>query len=95
MDEALQPKFEEKLKTLIEGVKVKENVVEYSEVQDTFAEFNLDEEQFEKVLEALDASGIDVLRIDPNVEDEAFVDLEIEGMDIDIIDEEKMLGNIT
>lgn len=91
MDEALQPKFEEKLRTLIESVKTKENVVEYSEVQDTFAEFNLDDDQFEKVLEALDASGIDVLRIDPNVEDEAFVDLEIEGMDIDIIDDEDIV----
>jgi len=91
MDESLQPKFEEKLKTLIEGVKTKENVVEYSEVQDTFAEFNLDDEQFEKVLEALDASGIDVLKIDPTVDDEAFVDIEIEGMDIDIIDDEDIV----
>ncbi len=64
MDEALQPKFEEKMKALLETAKKKENVVEYAEVQDTFAEFNLDEEQFEKVLETLDASGIDVMKID-------------------------------
>ena len=95
MDESLQPKFEEKLKTLIEGAKKKESVVEYSEVQDTFAEFNLDEDQFEKVLETLDASGVDVLRIalleedipeDDIIDDEDIVLSEEDEVDVENID---------
>ncbi len=95
MDESLQPKFEEKLKGLIEGAKKKESVVEYSEVQDTFAEFNLDEDQFEKVLETLDASGIDVLRIalleedipeDDIIDDEDIVLSEEDEVDVENID---------
>ncbi len=64
MDESLQPKFEEKMKYILDMAKKKENVVEYVEVQEAFAEFNLDEDQFEKVLETLDASGIDVMKMD-------------------------------
>ena len=86
MDESLQPKFEEKLKNLLETAKKKENVLEYAEVQDTFAEFNLDEEQFEKVMETLDASGIDVMKIDE-------IDIDIpEDIPLDdIIDDEEII----
>ena len=38
MDESLQPKFEEKLKGFLDSAKKRENVVEYNEVLDTFAE---------------------------------------------------------
>ena len=84
MDESLQPKFEEKLKGLLDSAKKRENVVEYNDVLDTFAEFNLDEEQFEKVMETLDNAGVDVLKIDP-IEDDIPMD------DIDIIDDEEII----
>ena len=58
MDEALQPKFEEKLRGLLESAKKRENVVEYNEVLDTFAEFSLDEDQLEKVFETLDRKSV-------------------------------------
>jgi len=95
MDESLQPKFEEKLKNLIEGAKTKENVVEYSEVNDTFAEFQLDDDQFDKVLETIEASGIDILRIanieedipvDDIIDDEDFVPSEEDEVDVENID---------
>ncbi|MBP5310972.1 MAG: RNA polymerase sigma factor RpoD [Lachnospiraceae bacterium] len=84
MDESLQPKFEEKLKGFLDSAKKRENVVEYNEVLDTFAEFNLDEEQMDKLLETLDAAGVDVMKIDP-VEDDMSLD------DIDIIDDEEIM----
>ena len=84
MDEALQPKFEEKLRTLLESAKKRENVIEYNEVLDTFAEFSLDEDQLEKVFETLDNAGVDIMKIDP-IEDELQVD------DIDIIDDEEII----
>ena len=84
MDESLQPKFEEKLRGFLDSAKKRENVVEYNEVLDTFAEFNLDEEQMDKLLETLDAAGVDVMKIDP-VEDDMSLD------DIDIIDDEEIM----
>ncbi|MCR4865541.1 MAG: RNA polymerase sigma factor RpoD [Lachnospiraceae bacterium] len=84
MDESLQPKFEEKLKGFLDSAKKRENVVEYNEVLDTFAEFNLDEEQMDKLLETLDAAGVDVMKIDP-VEDDMSLD------DIDIINDEEIM----
>ena len=84
MDESLQPKFEEKLKGFLDSANKRENVVEYNEVLDTFAEFNLDEEQMDKLLETLDAAGVDVMKIDP-VEDDMSLD------DIDIIDDEEIM----
>ncbi|MCR5799960.1 MAG: RNA polymerase sigma factor RpoD [Lachnospiraceae bacterium] len=95
MDESLQPKFEEKLKALLEGAKKKENVIDYNEIQDTFAEFNLDEEQFDKVLETIDQNGIDVLRMvevdddipeDDIIDDEEIVLTEEDEIDVENID---------
>lgn len=95
MDESLQPKFEERLKTLIESAKKKESVVEYAEVQDAFAEFGLDEDQFDKVLETLEASGVDVMRLalmeedipeDDIIDDEDIVLSEEDEVDVENID---------
>ena len=66
MDENTQAKFEEKVKELLNLAKKKKNVLEYQEVSDFFSDLPLEEEQFEKVLEALEASNIDVLRMTTN-----------------------------
>ena len=63
MDENTQAKFEVKVKELLALAKKKKNVLEYQEISDFFKEFNLEEEQFEKILEALEQSNVDVLRI--------------------------------
>lgn len=68
MDENTQAKFDEKLKELLANAK-KKNYAEYQEVIDTFAEFNLDEEQFEKIWDALDKNKI-VLRLESMEEEE-------------------------
>ena len=95
MDESLQPKFEEKLKALMDSAKKHENVIDYNEIQDTFAEFNLDEDQFDKVLETIDQSGIDVLRMievdddipeDDIIDDEEIVLTEEDEIDVENID---------
>ncbi len=81
MDENTQAKFEEKLKELLNIAKKKKNVLEYQEISDYFAELHLEEEQFEKILEALEQSNIDVLRITDD-EDDA----------LELPDEEAMLA---
>ncbi len=68
MDENTQAKFDEKLKELLANAK-KKNYAEYQEVIDTFAEFNLDEEQFDKIWDALDKNKI-VLRLESMEEEE-------------------------
>ena len=70
MDENVQAKFLEKLKGLLELAKKKKNVLEYQEISDFFSDMPLAEEQFEKILESLEQSGIDVLRITSDDEEE-------------------------
>ena len=81
MDENTQAKFEVKVKELLALAKKKKNVLEYQEISDFFKEFNLEEEQFEKILEALEQSNVDVLRI---TEDDDIPDEELLLSDEDI-----------
>ena len=75
-------KFSEKLVELLELAKEKKNVLEYQEISDFFKDQSLEVEQMEKVLDFLEASGVDVLRISGN--DEELIlddDADIEKMD--------------
>ena len=75
-------KFSEKLVELLELAKKKKNVLEYQEISDYFKDQSLEVEQMEKVLDFLEASGVDVLRISGN--DEELIlddDADIEKMD--------------
>ena len=62
-------KFSEKLVELLELAKKKKNVLEYQEISDFFKDQPLEVEQMEKVLDFLEASGVDVLRISGNDEE--------------------------
>ena len=71
MDEAALAKYEEKVKSILALAKKKKNVLEYQEIQDHFAELNLESEQFARVVETLEQSGVDVLRITTEDDDGA------------------------
>ena len=62
-------KFMEKLKELLEVARKKDNVVEVSEVNDFFAGFELDDKKIEKVYDYLEKNGVDVLRMDMDIDD--------------------------
>lgn len=90
MDEITQAKFDEKLKALLTSAK-KRGYAEYQEVIDTFAELNLEEDQFDKIWDALDKNKI-LLRIDAiedddipeealSLEDAADLDLDMENLE--------------
>lgn len=89
MDEILQAKFNEKLKEFLVIAKKKKNVVEYNEVSDFFAELNLEEEQFDKLLETLDANNI-VCNVETAITEEIDEDevefAEEEEVDVENID---------
>ncbi len=100
MDENTQAKFEAKLKELLALAKKKKNVLEYQEISDFFKDMNLETEQFEKILDFLEQSNVDVLRItdgdDELPDDEILLaddedldmesDIDIENIDLSVPD---------
>ncbi len=88
-----QEKFQIKLRELLELAKKKKNMLEYQEISDFFSDMQLDAEQFEKILDFLEANNIDVLRItDDDVDDEMLLDvddedeIEVEKIDLSVPD---------
>ncbi len=69
MDEAKRELFAQKVRDILALAKKKKNVLEYSEISDFFAELSLGEEQMDNVLEVLENSGIDVLRVTDSDDD--------------------------
>lgn len=88
MDENTQAKFEERLKELLNAAKKKKNVLEYQEINDFFTDLNLEEEQFDKILETLEQNNVDVLRIteEDDVDDEEIILTEEDEVDVENID---------
>jgi RNA polymerase primary sigma factor len=85
LDEDAQEKFKLKLKELLSLAKKKKNVLEYDEISDQLSELNLNEDQLDSVLEVLEKSGIDVLRMSEDVDD-----IPVDDEDIDLDDEEEV-----
>ena len=93
MDENTRAKYEEKIKTLLAMAKKKKNVLEYQEISDHFADLHLEEEQMDEILDALEKSGIYVLRItdDDDIPDEELLlsdedEVDMENLDLSIPD---------
>ena len=93
MDENTRAKYVEKIKTLLAMAKKKKNVLEYQEISDHFADLHLEEEQMDEILDALEKSGIDVLRItdDDDIPDEELLlsdedEVDMENLDLSIPD---------
>ena len=89
MDENTMARYQEKVKELLALAKKKKNVLEYQEIVDFFADLPLEDDQLDKVLEVLEQSGIDVLRImdeDDDVEDEEIILSEEDEVDVENID---------
>ena len=90
MDENTKVKIEEKIKELMALAKKKKNVLEYQEITDCFAGLGLEREQIERTVEALEKSGVDVLRISDDdmlpVEDDEIILSEEDEVDVENID---------
>jgi len=78
-------KFEKRLEELVAFAKKKKNVLEYHEINDFFTDLELNADQFEHVLNALEEKNIDVLKAD-NDEDDSVPDddINIEDEDVDL-----------
>ncbi len=60
--------FNERLKELLTFAKNKKGVVDYQDINDYFADMELDAAQFDKVIEYLEKNGVDVFKV-PDIED--------------------------
>lgn len=76
-------KFTERLESLLEIIKKKENVIEYQKVSDFFKDIELTPEQFDKIITELEKNHVNIIR---NTEDEDILLLEDEDMEEDIED---------
>lgn len=95
MDEKLQEEFDKRLKALIARGKKNKNVLEQKDIDDTFADMDLDDDAWEKVNNTIDASsiviqlpeGIDDAPTDDELiaEEEDNEETEIEQIDIDSV----------
>ncbi|MBR6003773.1 MAG: sigma-70 family RNA polymerase sigma factor, partial [Lachnospiraceae bacterium] len=89
MDENMQAKYEERIKEFLTKCKKKKNVIEYHEITDFFADLNLEEEQYDKLMDVLEASGVDIMQLPEEEEsDDEFLpeDDMMEEVDIENID---------
>ncbi len=86
---AAEAKFLERVRGLILIARKKKNILEYQEVNDYFADMQLNEEQFDHLLELLEQSNVDVLRItneEDDIPDEEILLSEEEEVDMENID---------
>lgn len=88
MDENTQAKFEQKVKDLLALAKKKKNVLEYQEITDFFSDMPMEDDMFDRILDALEQSNVDVLRIteDDDVDDEEIILTEEDEVDVENLD---------
>ncbi len=77
-------KFTERLKELLVFAEKKKNVLEYQEVNDFFADMELDPSKVEKIYDFLDKHNVDVLRISEDDEEDIILDDEEDLETIDL-----------
>ncbi|MDD6037447.1 MAG: RNA polymerase sigma factor RpoD [bacterium] len=87
---AEQEAFVARLNELLGIAKKKKNMLEYQEISEYFKNMNLNAEQFEEILEFLEAHNIDVLRISDDDDDDILLDdedeVEVEQIDLSVPD---------
>lgn len=86
MDENTQAKFDEKLKELLNIAKKKKNVIDAAEVNDFFSDMQLEEEQFDKILETLEENGIVQISPEEDIPDDEVTLTEEDEVDVENID---------
>ena len=87
-EEKLDEKFEEKLKSIVELGHKKDNVLENQEIIDHFKGLELSEDDYDRIWEALEKNGIDVLKMTAPSEDDIEVDDDVPPDELD--DEEEV-----
>ncbi|MCR4756020.1 MAG: RNA polymerase sigma factor RpoD [Lachnospiraceae bacterium] len=84
-------KYDDKIRLLVKAAKKKKSELEYQEVKAQFDDQQLSDEEFDKILEALDVNGIDVLKKETeDIDDELMDDDDVVLTDEDEVDVENI-----
>ncbi len=84
--------FEEKLQQIVEKAKTNKNVLEETEINDSFKDMELDDKDMEKIFEYVESQGVDILTISASNEEEEDLDIdpdmltEEDDVDVETID---------
>ncbi len=90
-DEPDISRYDDKIKFLVDAAKKNKRELEYSEVQEQFNDEHISDEEFDKILETLDVSGVDVLKKDSvDLDDDLMDDDEVVLTDEDEVDVENI-----
>ncbi|SDB32919.1 RNA polymerase primary sigma factor [Butyrivibrio sp. INlla16] len=68
LDDETREKFLQKIRELLALGKKKQNTLDYNEISDFLRDLNLDEDNLDRVLEQLEAAGIDIIRMEDDVD---------------------------
>ena len=82
-EEKLDEKFQEKLKSIVDIGRKKENVLDNQEIIDHFKGVDLSEEDYDRIWETLEKNGIDILKMTPPSEDDALADDDVPPEEIE------------
>ncbi len=82
-EEKLDEKFQEKLKSIVDIGRKKENVLDNQEIIDHFKGVDLSEEDYDRIWETLEKNGIDILKMTQPSEDDALVDDDVPPEEIE------------
>jgi len=83
MEETNKTPFKEKLAELLDFARKKKNVLEYQEVNDFFADYELEPDRVEHIYEYLENNGVDVLRAPIEAHEEILEEIDDEVMEDD------------
>ncbi len=89
MEEEMQKKFEERLAQLKGFAKKKKNVLEPGDIADFFSDYELTDDNFDRIYEFMEQNGIDLLRI-VEEEEEDIPEEEIDLSEEDEVDVENI-----
>ena len=82
-EERLDEGFEEKLKTIIDIGRKKDNVLENSDIIEHFKGVDLSEDDYDRIWETLEKNGIDVIKMSAPSEDDLDVDDDVPPEEIE------------
>ncbi|MCR5774978.1 MAG: RNA polymerase sigma factor RpoD [Lachnospiraceae bacterium] len=82
-EEKLEERFEDKLKSLVEKGRKKDNMLDNQEITDHFKGLDLSEDDYDRIWETLEKNGIDVVKMSSPSEDDMDVDDDITPEDIE------------
>ncbi len=82
-EEKIDERFEEKLKSIVELGRKKENVLENQEIIDHFKGIDLSEDDYDRIWETLEKNGIDILKMTSPSEDDLDVDDDVPPEEIE------------